>query len=368
MADDCNLSPSQLAIAHTVVDVSAGLGIVGSVTLLWLCLRRHHAQRRSVLGRLVVFVALADLATGLWLFTPNLVANGIISVNPLHNFQEWCGYWIAGLRFLQFYSALLAASIALSIMFALLQLPHFVMCLRLAPGFIIPIAVALTVPYIATPAGYQYALLDPDCSPTQLSESIFEWFLIALIIGMTIILAIGLHVLRRWSPESVVKRAFFAAARFIIAFLTSWSIYCLQLLIDWSVPSEDPCLRWVLRYGHRVYVLNGLFNLLAYRVVPVLEGEPRVVTFGAAESFSGTERATSSGTGSSRRSRAPSHWLMLYDEDEEEESSLAGEEELPHLGGHTESSDSAPSGRTSSDAKEPQKASVSSPDGFYSWS
>lgn len=285
-ADNCRVSDSIVNQVETFTTVSGLVGIGGSSLLLLICLCKGQYRSDLVLGRLVLLLALSDLLANLWLFGPNWIQNRRLSLNPC---VPWCGWWLGGVRFLQAWSVVLSAGIALAVLFALLKKPDSVQRFRHFPAVSIPIAFVLNLNYVFYPA---YLPSDegqfrPDayCVSPDASQDTFEGLLIVIFFAVWAVHCFGIIEMRKHSPGSVVRRAYKCASRYLVAFLLSYGPYVVtRLLLEAQILRTNSCgFWWAQHVRDMCYIAAGFFNLIAYQAVRIQEIAQSVVTFGGSE-------------------------------------------------------------------------------------
>lgn len=267
---------------NTIVSVAALIGIVGSSLLLLysFCMRRKH--HKSILGRMVACLALVDLTLNIWVLLPVWVYQGGIALSAA-NFVPWCGPWIFVARLLSFWSMLLALSIALSVLMALLKRAIPIQIQKLSPLLCLPLAALLNLGFLIHPATPQ-GLSDPRTSYCSAPEADMA-LTIELGVMFTIILFVHVFgVIWTWkhSPNSVVRRLYISARGFLLAFLASNVLGAITFPMDAAGVSCTMQLALVCARDSFL-LLNGFFNFLAFRGVAAQHSASGVVTFGEAE-------------------------------------------------------------------------------------
>lgn len=296
MSAECTESLTGLRQGLSALANLAGVcGMVGSVQLLRICLRGQ--QRGSVLGRLVICMATADLALNTWNFVPSWVLNHDPLLRP---FVPWCPQWVAASKVLQLWSAVLALFIAIGLLFALLKQEGLLKLLRFAPVLSLPLGALLALGFILNSDHWHLRHGDPSSmQPTcaidgDLAMPLWHAFIgeACLIFGFLAATHLfGLIRLRRLSPKSVVKRAFASVGNFLLAFLAAWSGTVLYAVLHFfTVVGYSSCtdhMIWLvlLTLQDGLLALGGLFNLLAYREVGIKTSRGRFVAFGDQETL-----------------------------------------------------------------------------------
>lgn len=314
MQSACTFPKWLLVLLDVAVNVAGLVGLVSSLLLLRksLC----GAQRDSVLGRLVTWLAAADIMLGCWTFIPPWIEKPLSSPTVAN-----CpGWYVATLRWLQLWSAALSACISLAILFALQRWPAGVKSLRFAPVVSLVLAVVVSLQYYVTSDVFtDHTLPEIVCDREQ---SVFFALLGLLFLGVVSVHIYGVVKLREVSPGSVVKRAFSSASRYMLAFFVTWFIPATGSSLLGLFPHLESALldcsqRWVATIiVYTMVSLNGFFNLVAYQQVAVhCASQAPAVVFGNAEALSFT---ILSATSSAISTRGSFRWAS---------SSVSGEEE-----------------------------------------
>lgn len=306
--------PMSENLAFGLVSVSACVGVASSLVLLVVSLT--GGQRRAVLSRLVTGLAVADLLTNLWVFVPSWLEQRHFFVFPA---VRWCGGWSYVSFVLIMWSDLIAASIALSVLLALMAWAESVERMRWAPLAALPLALLINCGQLLSPAHAQDDSrhmpngLRLDCKPSPGSYSIFLTALMGSLFLVMTGAAVGFLKLRRSAPESAAKRAFSCARRYLLAFAMTWlgKACSLPTLTQQDTSARMTCDQWALTFVADAFIfLGGFWNLLAYHGLNFKMSSHKVVTFRSSASL-----ATGSGTPLRvmlPREPALDPWLLLW--------------------------------------------------------
>lgn len=272
-----------VSAAQTTMTV-AGLVSMGASTVL-LVRSRQDGRAQSVLGRLVTLLAVADLWCTLWLFVPNWLRNGSFTLNPC---VEWCGVWLGGVRLLQVWSVVLSAAMTLAVLLVLMKKPVAVEALRCAGVATLPVAALLNIFYFIQPATLDTSGPDYYCDSPTISKTFFEGTLCCSFLFVVVAFLRGILQVRRDDPGAVTRRFFPAVSSYMLAFILSWGPYVLtRILLSLGVLEENSCPHWYAQHVRDVcYVMNGVFNGLAFELTVWNLQARQVVTFGATETRS----------------------------------------------------------------------------------
>lgn len=279
-------------VANALINLAAVVGMIGSGLLLRACLQEGQ---RSILGRLVTWVAVADLSLNVWSYVTPWIWNHSLLMRPV---VSWCGLFIPVQRVLQLWVAILPAGIALAILLALVKLPRALKWMRIAPAASLPLAILLNLGAILDHSRFMYiangrpqAFCGVLLQPKEWAASLFS-FPIEILGIFTLIFVIhlyGVWRVQKLSPAGVAKRAFNCASRFLLAFVAAWFVAAGFLLFssfgEW-VAGESCTLHVVLPSLQDFFIaLSGFFNFLAYKGASLQEDsrQGRVVTFGRPE-------------------------------------------------------------------------------------
>lgn len=288
------------------------LSMAASSLLFLLCI--YGRSYRAILGRLVTVLAIADLATNCWIFIPNWIKNGSLHFDP--SWVDNCAVWIGGVRLLQVWSIVLAASIAVAILLALWKWNTLLDKMRWAPVASVPLACALNLGYLVAPS-YK-AQSDPYpfpyCESTNAAALIFAGELLGTFAVLGAVHIFGIIKMQEHSPGSVVRRAWQSASRYLLAFLATNACYVISVMSkQFKFLALWSCTSW---WWHNVrisfYVSAGLFNLLAFGGF-TCKDRLRVVTFGGTEERSFASSGRSPTRSPCRDSEARHSWQKLVD-------------------------------------------------------
>lgn len=200
--------------------------MVGSGLLLRACLEE---DKRSILGRLVMWMAVADLSVNTWTYVPCWIVNRTLFMTPV---VPWCWLFAPVQRTLQLWSATLPSGVALAVLLALLKLPSLVKWMHFVPAASLPAAILLNVGVYMHSSSFQYmADGEPQayCSFNYAGDDpplfVIYSFGIEVLCIFTVISAthlFGLWKLKKSAPGGVTRRAFNSASRFLLAFVAAW--------------------------------------------------------------------------------------------------------------------------------------------------
>lgn len=279
-------------VANALISLAAVVGMIGSGLLLRTCLQEGQ---RSILGRLVTWVAVADLSVNVWVYVTSWIGNRSLLLRPV---LSGCWWYIPVQRVLQLWSALLPAGIALAILLALVKLPRALKWMRFAPAASLPLAILLNLGAILDHSRFRYfangrpqAFCGFTMSLKELAASSFSFpiEILGIFIMIFVIHLYGVWKVQKLSPAGVAKRAFNSASRFLLAFVAAWFVTVGYVLVasngEW-LADESCALKVVLPSLQDFFMaLSGFFNFLAYRGASLQDGsrQGRVVSFGRPE-------------------------------------------------------------------------------------
>lgn len=268
------------------VNLSSCVGMVASAALLWLAVR--NKQRKPLLQRLVLWIAVVDLVMNIENSVPKWVQHDKFDFwkdGSVHNVGSapLCGLWMGTLRLLQLWSVLIAASIALAMLFAANRKHGLLKLLRHAPLLALPIALCLNATYVVKLPPQTEVGERADCDPTGgVWGKVFAFELITVFLLIAAMHTAAYHHTRSCSPGSVTRRAFGDVTGFLFAFFLTWALPCLDIFVRHTFDPNPGC-DWVRFQLQQITGdLSGLFNLIAYWQVST-RPSGSAVTFGQAE-------------------------------------------------------------------------------------
>lgn len=320
------------------VSIAGTLGLVASVTLLLLSVCSR--QKRAVLGRLVIGLALADTSAILVTFVPVWVERGSFFVYPS---VPWCEGYVFTTLSLFMWSELLSASISIAVLLALLGRVQSLERMRWAPVLTLPVAFLINSVSLLPDAAAR-TLNNPDRMPNGLSldceasRSTYVTYAVAL--GIVLVLVSGITVysfvrIKRRSPESSAWRAFSCGRRYWLAFLLTYAVKVLAPT-HWSKSRDErtnyTCESWTWVFlADSCVMLNGFFNLVAYRGLNFKLSHHRAVVFSsftpttAIEPQDLTELPQRRALQTSDPTEEPEDpWLMLWGDEEAHSEARSG--------------------------------------------
>lgn len=301
---------------------------MSSVALLLLSV--FSRQKRAVLGRLVIGLAVADTSANLVIFVPCWLEQGSFFVYPS---VQWCEGYVFTIFSLVTWSELLSASINIAVLLALLGRVQSLERMRWAPVLTLPVAFLFNSVSLFHPAR---RLDDPtrmpnglylDCQPSK-----WTYLTIAVALGIVFVLVSAITVysfvrIKRHSPESSAWRAFTCGRRYWLAFLLTYAVKALALPRTAENRDErlhGTCEDWTWTFlADGCIFLNGFFNLVAYQGLNFKLSYHRAVVFSSYTPTSATESIDSTELPQRRalRTSAPTEepvdpWLMLWGDKE----------------------------------------------------
>lgn len=240
------------------------IALLASGFLVFVCFWRLRRHRHKLFVQQLLWLAIADAGFGIWLYVVPCIVHGT-ALWP--GDVKWCGTFNSVKRGLQLLSVLFSVSLAFGLSAALLKWNKMLRVLRWAPAIILPLTVVMNAAYMLSPSKSIDTYNMNYCQSQGRSQGFFAVELLCCFIMVSVLHVYALFTMRGSAPESVLRRSAHSSSRYMLAFFMSWGVYVAS--IHWETvtdPEVEDCAFWTLRITRDAfYMLNGLFNFLAFR-------------------------------------------------------------------------------------------------------